>query len=247
MANREVFNILMLIGRPAAGKSEIIDHLKKTAEGERVERYRIGPFEEIDDFPMIWTWFEEDAILARNGRERLHTDSEGYFTDNFYWHLLIERLEQEYWKRERDGARFGRERTAILEFARGVEHGGFREAFGRFSGELLQNSAVLYIDVSFEESLRKNRKRFNPEKPDSILEHALPDEKLERLYGEVDWEAIPKSEDSRLLLEQASVPYAVFPNEDDVTSDNNPALGGRLQECLQQLWGVYAGARRETT
>lgn len=246
MADSALFDIVILIGRPAAGKSEIIDHLKRTPEAERRHRYRIGRFEEIDDFPMIWSWFEEDHILARHGRERLHTDAEGYFTDNFFWHLLIERLEQEFWKRDKEGAGFGESRTAIVEFARGSEHGGFAEAFSHFSAELLQRSAVLYIDVPFEESLRKNRKRFNPEKPHSILEHALPDEKLRRLYGEVDWEQLPKSEDSRLLLAQARVPYTVFPNGDDVTSDDNPALGERLQHCLSQLWQTYSGASSET-
>jgi len=42
---------------------------------------------------------------------------------------------------------------------------------------MLKSAAILYVNVSFSESLRKNRKRFNPNKPDSILEHGLPDEK----------------------------------------------------------------------
>ena len=46
--------------------------------------------------------------------------------------------------------------------------------------------AILYIDASWAESLHKYRKRFYPDKPDSILEHALPDLKLERLYKEGD-------------------------------------------------------------
>ena len=44
---------------------------------------------------------------------------------------------------------------------------------------LLGRAAVVYVRVSFEESLRKNSLRFNPQRPDSILEHALPDETLE--------------------------------------------------------------------
>ena len=31
----------------------------------------------LDDFPMLWTWFEEDAILAEMGKPRLHTDDGG--------------------------------------------------------------------------------------------------------------------------------------------------------------------------
>jgi len=36
--------------------------------------------------------------------------------------------------------------------------------------------STIYIDVTWEESLRKNRLRFNPQRPDSVLEHSLPDE-----------------------------------------------------------------------
>ena len=57
------FEIIILLGRPAAGKSEVIDFLKKTPVEERLRRFHIGRFEEIDDFPMLWTWFEEDAFL----------------------------------------------------------------------------------------------------------------------------------------------------------------------------------------
>ena len=62
------FEILILLGRPASGKSEVIDHLKKTPVEERLARFHIGAFEEIDDFPMLWTWFEEDAILEKLAR-----------------------------------------------------------------------------------------------------------------------------------------------------------------------------------
>ncbi len=70
------FDILILIARPAAGKSEIIHYLKQVPDDERVRRFHIGPFVEIDDFPMLWTWFEEDDILERLGYPRLHTDAD---------------------------------------------------------------------------------------------------------------------------------------------------------------------------
>ena len=72
---KNTFDIVLLIARPAAGKSEIIDHLKNTDLSTRIQQYHIGEFEEIDDFPMLWTWFEEDEILTRLGYPRLHTDA----------------------------------------------------------------------------------------------------------------------------------------------------------------------------
>jgi hypothetical protein len=236
----QTFPLLFLIGRPAAGKSEIIDFLKRVPDAERAETYHIGRFLEIDDFPMIWSWFEEDDILSRLGRERMHTDRKGYFLFPELWSVLIRRLELEYWKNKEDGL-LDAGNTAIIEFARGREHGGFRGAFAHFSAELLAEAAILYIDVSFAESLRKNRRRFNPSKPHSILEHALPDEKLEKLYAESDWQDLVAAHSGRLPLQGEQVPYAVFANQDDVTSGPDEKLGARLKECLDRLWENYRG------
>lgn len=237
-----VFDTLFLIGRPAAGKSEIIDYLKRTDIETRRRDLHIGDFHEIDDFPMLWAWFEEDAILSRRGLPRLHSSEEGYFLYKELWHVLIERLELEYWKQANDEAGFGTSSTAIIEFARGSEHGGFREAFAQFSPDLLERSAVLYLDVPFEESLRKNRNRKNPEKLHSILEHSLEDEKLRRLYGEVDWEEFSIGDPEYLHVSGVKIPYRIFENGDDVTTGRgtNPELGRRLRTDLAALWDIYS-------
>jgi hypothetical protein len=234
----ETFEILFLIGRPAAGKSEIISFLKSLPAEERSTTCHIGDFREIDDFPMIWIWFEEDGILTKNGKPRLYTDHNGYFKFNYLWNLLIERLEKEYLKIEASSLTDGT--TVVIEFARGKQHGGFIEAFSHFSDKLLRRAAVLYIDVSFEESLRKNRKRFNPDKPYSILEHALPDEKLKRLYGESDWHELCSADPDYLHLKGTKVPYKVFENMDDITTKGGEALAGRLRRCLAELWEKYS-------
>jgi hypothetical protein len=74
----------------------------------------------------------------------------------------------------------------LLEFSRGSEHGGYARAFAHLSEAVLPMLSVVYVRVSFEESRRKNRRRFNPDRPYSILEHGLPDSKLERLYRDDD-------------------------------------------------------------
>jgi hypothetical protein len=235
----ETFDILLLIARPAAGKSEIIDHLKKTRTDVRIQRYRIGNFDEIDDFPILWRWFEEDAILAKLGHPRLYTDEDGYFLYTYLWDLLIELISLDYAKKLRDDPGYHDKKTAIVEFARGSEHGGFARAFKHISPEMAERMAILYIDVSWEESLRKNRARFNPDRPDSILEHGLPDEKMETLYRDVDWEEITAEDPHFIEIQGVQVPYVVFENEDDVTTDRGPALARRLQERLGQLWKLY--------
>lgn len=234
------FDVLILIARPAAGKSEVIHYLKNVSDAERVRRFHIGPFQEIDDFPMLWTWFEEDDILERLGHPRLHTDAEGFFKSEVLWQLLIERIDLEYQKLLRDHPDYHERHTVIIEFSRGAEHGGYTEAFQHLSEDVLQRAAVLYIDVTFEESLRKNRKRFNPERADSILEHGLPDAKMERLYKEIDWEDFSAGDETALHVKGIDVPYVVFDNADDVTTEGGPALGERLEARLTELWERYS-------
>ena len=236
---KETFDILMLHGRPAAGKSEIIDYFKKTEAAERVRRFHIDRFEEIDDFPMLWTWFEEDDILEKMGKPRLHTTPDGYFTERYMWDLLIEKINIEYAKRYRDVENYHDLYTTIIEFSRGSQHGGYKSAYDHLSADILKRAAILYIDVSFEESLRKNRRRFNPDKPDSILEHGLDDEKMYSLYKDVDWEDFTAGNDSYVEVKGIKVPFFVFQNEDDVTTQRGDALGDRLESCMKQLWQRY--------
>jgi hypothetical protein len=237
MAN--IFHKIILTGRPASGKSEIIDYLKKTPPVERQERFHLGNLIEIDDFPMLWTWFEEDKILTSiMNKPRMHTTDDGDFLHQYQWNLLIERMNLEYKKRIRDFGDLHSDHTILIEFSRGTEHGGYKEAFSHLSEEILKNAALVYVNVTYEESLRKNRKRFNPDKPDSILEHGLPDHKLEKLYKEVDWEDVSKESNTHLTINGIKVPYAIFENLPSKTDD--PALlGPALDDVFQRLWKLY--------
>ncbi len=231
--SKKTFDIIVLNARPGAGKSEIIDYLKRCTVQEREQRFFIGKFDEIDDFPMLWTWFEEDDLLEKMGYARLHSDSAGYFKAQYLWDLLIRRMCFEIKKQE---TRREDKVTTIMEFSRGSEHGGYRSAYQHLDPDLLKRMAILYVDVSYEESLRKNRKRFNPDRPDSILEHGLPDEKLERLYKETDWGEVSADDPAYINIQGVRVPYAVFDNADDVTTKRGTALGERLEQSLALLW-----------
>ena len=104
------------------------------------------------------------------------------------------------------------------------------------SDEVLEHAAIMYVRVPYEESLRKNRRRYNPDKPDSILEHGLPDEKMERLYRDDDFAAVAPGNSGRIEIRGQHVPFIVFPNEDDVTTDKPEQLAARLESVLGELW-----------
>ena len=235
--SKDTFDVLILIGRPASGKSEVIDYLKHLPPDVRRDRFHIANLDVLDDFPMLWAWFEEDHILGEQlGQSRLHTDGEGHFKYPYLWHLLIERISLEYQKRLRDDPLYHDHSTTLVEFARGSEHGGYTDAFPHLGADLLRRAAVQYVRVSFEESLRKNRRRFNPERPDSILEHSLSDENLARLYRDDDWDVSSAGHPESLDVGSIAVPYVVFENEDDVTTGKPDLLAARLETTLGLLW-----------
>jgi hypothetical protein len=235
--NKDTFKVLILIGRPASGKSEIIDFLRRTPSNVRRCKFRVADIDVLDDFPMLWTWFEEDHILSeRLGQPRLHTDANGYFKYPYLWHLLIERISLQYHRRLRDDPMYHEHVTTIVEFARGSEHGGYAEAFRHLADDLLHGAAVVYVNVPFEESLRKNRRRFNPERPESILEHALPDDKLERLYHDDDWPTFSAGNSDFIIVRSIRVPYIIFENKDDVTTGKPDLLAVRLETVMGRLW-----------
>ena len=230
----DTFPIIILIGRPAAGKSEVIDYLKKTAVEERKKRFHIGSFVEIDDFPYIWDWFEEDDILQKHGKERLHSRPDYYFKDEFLWHVCIEKINLAFAKKLRDNPKFLEENTAIVEFARGGEN-GFSEAFSYLSEEILNQARICYIKVSYEESCRKNRKRARKGLEDSVLFHSLPDDKMEYYYKINDWDKIAPADEGSIMIKGQKVSYAVFKNEPEVT-DNFAKLGPALEDTFGRLW-----------
>jgi len=226
--------VVIITGRPAAGKSEVIDFLKKVPADERVRRFHIGEFEELDDFVYVWETFEIDDILSRNGKPRLWTDEKYWFKDSFIWNLYIERLSLEYRKKIARDPQYHETKTTLVEFARGGKE-GIGEALRYLHPDLLGRASLMYIRVSYEESVRKNRRRARKGEEDSILYHSLPDEKMEFYYRENDWESLAARDPDFLEVKGIRVPYAVFENEPEKTLDPI-MIGHELERVMHKLW-----------
>jgi hypothetical protein len=212
------FPVLIITGRPAAGKSELIDFLKKCDPKERLQRFHIGTFEELDDFVYVWETFESDDILTRHGRPRVWTDEKYWFKDHFIWNLYIERINLEYRKKLARNPAYHGDTTTLIEFARGGEN-GIGEALSYLHEDILKRAALIYIRVSYEESVRKNRRRAKKGQEDSILYHSLPDEKMEFYYKTNDWETLAAKNPKHVEVKGFKIPYAVFENEPEKTLD----------------------------
>jgi len=140
------FPIIIITGRPAAGKSEVIDFLKHTDTEQRSKRFHIGAFEELDDFLYVWESFEIDDILSRHGKPRVWSDEKYWFKDEFIWNLYIERINLEYRKKLARNPHYHDTTTTIIEFARGGDNGIF-EALRYLHEDILSKAVLMYIRV----------------------------------------------------------------------------------------------------
>jgi SRSO17 transposase len=68
----------------------------------------------------------------------------------------------------------------------------------------------------------------------------MSDEKLENLYRFDDWKEISAPDPNFLIIQGVRVPYVVFENEDDVTTERDELLSKRLENTLGRLWSNYA-------
>ncbi len=228
------FPILIITARPAAGKSEVIDFLKKSAATERLHRLHIGDVEELDDFVYVWETFEIDDILTRNGKPRIWTDEKYWFKDHFIWNLYIERINLEYAKKIARDPHYHDTKTTLIEFARGGEN-GINEALNYLSDDILKRACIVYIRVDYAESVRKNHRRARKGEEHSILYHSLPDEKMEFYYKTNDWDKLEAKNPDYIEVKGHKVPYAVFENMPEKTLDPK-LISEELERVTKKLW-----------
>ena len=233
-----VFPILLLLGRPASGKSEFIDFMKKTPLPERAARYHIGALRVLDDFPILWEKFLEDDIWEHLGRGRLFSRPTGpnyAVADPVIWAFLIEKLNR---AAEAALGSLGDGDTLLIEFSRGGKD-GYRRALSLLSPEITRRASILYVDVSFEESWRRNTARYDEARRDSILTHSVPREELEKTYGTDDWKELTDGPTGIIRLDGERIPYATMKNEPEA---KDPAvLGPRYLGSLEPLYELWKG------
>jgi hypothetical protein len=230
------FPILIITGRPAAGKSEVIDFLKKCDPIIRLEKFHIANFEELDDFLYVWETFELDDLMTRFKKPRIWSDEKYWFKDQYIWDLYMDRLALDYKKKVMKDPNYHEKMTTLVEFARGGDNAIYN-ALTFLSDEMLSRASLMYIKVPYEESVRKNRKRARPGQEDSILYHSLPDEKMEFYYKTNDWEQLVAKDPNYIEVRGHKIPYAAFENMPEKTLD--PALiAPELERVTKKLWSM---------
>lgn len=230
------FDHLFVLGRPAGGKSEFIDFMKKAEDDDRARTYGIGRFEEVDDFPWLW-----DACLADDDREARglpreisERTPEGYnITKPGFRGALVDRFNDVIRSRYLARPEFYGDGTLLIEFARGIGD-GFFESLERFDPAILARAAILYINVSFDESYRRNHARYRKGQEESILFHKVPDRDMYGFFRDNDWARITGgATDGRLALRGVEVPFVSMLNEPESTDPG--VLGPRYAAALGRL------------
>jgi hypothetical protein len=238
----KAFDILLLLGRPASGKSEFIDYMEKCPLERRARRYHIAPFSVIDDFPILWEKFEEDDLWEGLGRRRLYSrpaDGNYSVVDKGIWPFLIEKVNHRVAELLADRTALSH-RTLIIEFSRGGEP-GYAEALKQLSGQILSRAVILYVSVSFEESRRRNIARYDEDGKNRILTHSVPGEELEQTYGQDDWFDLAPDPEGILDVDGICVPYVTMSNEPEST--DGEVLDERYHKACHRLYTLWRKRR----
>lgn len=240
----KTFDHVILIGRPAAGKSEFIEFLKKVLDAERAKKFHIGKFEELDDFAWLWEKFTEDNFWEEAGFSRIYSHREG---NNMglnpdaakLFDLMCARFNKEVKEKYFSQPEFYNDGTLFIEFSRGGKD-GFRNAFSRLSKEIFERAAILYIDVSFEESCRRNNARYEEKLKHSILAHKATDRVMDHFYRTNDWSSLVGGKQNGFLeLHGIKVPFVSMNNEPELPP--GPEIALRYETALCKLWELRNG------
>ncbi len=237
------FDHLLLLGRPAAGKSEFIDFMKKTSDVERGQLYHMGAVEEIDDFFWLWEKFMEDDLWEEAGYDRIYSNK---LEDGNYhvkhdmaklYDFLFSKFNYEIEKKYLNRSSFYGENTLIVEFARGGEE-GYHNALSRLSADVLSRAAILYVEVTFDESWRRNVARYQEKLKHSSLAHMAPYETMERYYKIDDWRHVTGPENSGYITyNDVKIPYVTMNNEPELKEYD--ALAKRYKPMLDALYELH--------
>lgn len=237
---KNAFDNLIIIGRPACGKSEFIDFMKKCPAAERMEKFHIAPFEEIDDFVWLWEKCEEDDLWEKLGYDRLVSKRSGhaYFVTNpKFYDFLMEKFNPAITKGYLSRPEFYNDHTLLIEFARGLDN-AYKNALWRFSKPILERTAIIHIKVTFEESYRRNDARYKEKLKSSILAHKVPDEEMYKYYKDNDWDRVTDARENGYLdINGAHVPFFTMNNEPE--SKDPSVLGKRYGAALTKLFELY--------
>jgi hypothetical protein len=226
----------MLLGRGGCGKSEFIDFLKNIPEKERLQKFKIGSFTEMDDFPWLYELLKDEDIWEELGRPRALAERRGhvYITKDYDLYKFCT-LKFNYEIKTKITPDFYKTSTLIMEFARGRDD-GFKTAFELLDKEILDKSVIFFLDNTFEESMRRNTYRSHDnDLRQTILHHKVPIEVMEYYYKTNDWHTLTGNKPLGFIeVKGTKIPFVTVWNMPE--THDLKELEIRYKEPLIKLW-----------
>jgi hypothetical protein len=152
--------------------------------------------------------------------------------------------------------------TVVIEFARGMPVGsrypsppplGYRYSLSLLDPAILDSARVLYVQVSPEESRRKNRERTIVGEEGSILNHGVPEAVMMNDYGcdDIAWLMESAGQPDTIEVDNGDrhfqIPAAVFDNRGDLTSflraEPTDWSAGHLETLRERLESAFSRLR----
>jgi hypothetical protein len=238
---RSHFHNLFVFGRPAGGKSEFIEFFKTCEPGKRRAKFKIAPFSIIDDYLSLREISENEEILEASNlpRKVTETTSDGIVVkDSTFFHFASEKINRIF---DRDYGKkpdYYNNNTLLLEFSRGDGDSGYKRSLSGIKKEILKDAAIIYIDVSYEEALRRNEARYQEKLKHSVLAHKVPEKAMEKYYKNDDWKTLTLGKTNGFVeINGVKIPFVTMNNEPE--SKDPEILENRYETALKRVFDLW--------
>jgi adenylate kinase family enzyme len=205
---------VFLLGRPGCGKSTIYRELERRI----LQSGQAKTCERVDDFARLWADYEEDHAREREGKERLHsvwTDSGECIITLEYLHDVLKEVNADLLQIDKP------DHCVFVEFARP----SYVEAIQSFDNRILENSLMVFMEVSFDTCWARNVARHEAAIAAGGDDHLTPREAME-YYLTDDQDAFAQ------LMVERGIPVRVIDNE----ADGKEHLLRQVNELFDELF-----------
>lgn len=205
---------IFLLGRPGCGKSEIFRRLTEKFKNEKI----YDDFIRVDDFPKLWAIFQNDEKTGKWARCRKTSDGGYKVTDNGIWNEILKQVNDDVKSLQKAG------RVVFIEFSRP----NYIESMKNFSGDIIGNSVVIYVDCSFETCWARNVARHEAAVAKGTDDHLVSREEMEKTYLHDDRDA---------LLGSLKIPVLVVDTDTPGTAHLVPKIERIVNEIKKVVYG----------
>jgi hypothetical protein len=193
------YRFIFLLGRAGCGKSALYREL----EARLLETGQARSFERVDDFPKLWARLQDDNRRQEAGLERrysIRTKDGGYgLTDPDLLDSILDEVNVDLLEIKRP------DHMVFVEFARTY----YVEAMQCFDRQILDDSLVIYMQVSFETCWQRNVARAKAAESEGGDDHGICRESMEKHYLHDDRDELVAH------LQDRDIPVMVIDNEQE--------------------------------